>query len=141
MLVYVTHGYMTAAICVGAGFAIAPEPGSDPDMRAYLFWYANPGGMDHFNETSVLPGLPWDRCVNVEMPERTDLVITLEDEQNTPIIVHFKGPRLNRERGARDLQAVLRRKLRQEELQVNQEKLKAFTMGLHPRLGTNPPPA
>ena len=94
---------------------------------------------EHYrNSSQVLPGLPWDRRIEFEMPEITDMLITLEDEQNMPILIHFQGFPCRCEHR---LAQVIRMQAwwRGVWYRKRVQRLKVLTMGTHPRLGANSP--
>jgi hypothetical protein len=131
-VVHVAFGGLRAGICLDAGFAVVPRSG----MGCYKFVCASPGGVHNFNDKSVLPGLPWDRCVQIEMPEQSDLIIILENDQDTPVFVYFKNmrrSRLNMESKVTILQGYLRRVV--WECNDRQERLEVVALALHPRVG------
>jgi hypothetical protein len=132
-VVHVAHGGQGASICVHTGLAVVPGIG------CYRFWYTSSGNVRQFKDKSVLPGLPWDRCVQVEMLEQTDLIIILEDDQNTPVFVQFKtmsrSP-LNMEKQVNTLQRFFRREVWRKIWQRNeiQKRLDVAALSLHPRV-------
>jgi hypothetical protein len=90
-------------------------------------------------------------CVKVELSGSTELVITLDDRQSTPIInVHFQGlvgPHLILLKRVRIIQDYWPRALcrlrKRKELERRRKELEALVtacvMALHPRLGAKSP--
>ncbi len=84
-VVHLAHEGLSVTICPIAGLAILPDSG------IYGFWYAKVRGKDYYKSSQVLPGLPWERCVKVEISPLTDIRIILKDAQNMPILIHLYG--------------------------------------------------
>jgi hypothetical protein len=137
-VVHVTHGDLLAAICPMAGLAIVPDR-----LVVYKFRCTNPGDVDQCNHPSVLRELPWEMCVKVELSESTELVITLDDQQSTPVIAHFQalvGPHLKLLKRVCIMQDYWRRALCRLRTRKELDALvTACVMALHPRLGANSP--
>lgn len=137
-VVHLAHGGLSVTICPIAGLAILP------DIGIYKCWYTILNGNDYYRSSQVLPGLPWERCVEVEISPVTDIRITLEDAQNMPILIHFQGfPSGRSDRLAQviRLQAWWRGVLFQKRV-THRERVKTLrvvAMGTHPRLGANSP--
>jgi hypothetical protein len=109
-----------------------------PTLGFSLFWYAKIRERDYHKSSQVLPGLPWERCVEVDTADITDIRITLEDEANMPILIHFFGLSdccLRRLGQVTRMQAWWRRVLFRKRV----ARLKVVAMGTHPRLGANSP--
>lgn len=138
-VVHVAHAGLSAAICPMAALAIVPDR-----LVVYKFRCTNPGGADQCNHHSVLRELPWEMCVKVELSESTELVITLDDRQGTPIIIaHFQalvGPHLKLLKRVCIMQDYWRRALCRLRARKELDALvTACVMALHPRLGENSP--
>jgi hypothetical protein len=115
-----------------------------PTLGFSLFWYAKVGGVYYHKSSQVLPALPWERCVEVDTADITDIRITLEDEANMPILIHFFGLSdccLRRLGQVTRLQTWWRRVLFRKRVarRVHVAHLKVVAMGTHPRLGANSP--
>ena len=134
-VVQIVHGGLSVTICPIAGLAILPKLG------IYQLWYARVRGVEYHNSRQVLPGLPWGRWIEFEMSGITDVLITLEDEQNMPILIHFQGfpwPRSHRLAQVIRMQAWWRGVFYRKRV-ARLKVLKVLTMGTHPRLGANSP--
>ena len=141
-VVHIAHEDLSVTICPVAGLAILPTLG------IYQLRYARVRDVEYLNSNRVLPGLPWERLIQFEMPEITDVLITLEDEQNMPILIHFQGFQCRREHRLAQvirIQKWWRVASYRKKVLVTAARLKAvarlqvLAMGTHPRLGANSP--
>lgn len=131
-VVHLAHEGLSVTICPIAGLAILPDSG------IYGFWYAKVRGKDYYKSSQVLPGLPWERCVKVEISPLTDVRIILKDAQNMSILIHLYGLPdrcLHRLSQVTRLQAWWRGVFYRKSM----ARLNVLAMGTHPRLGANSP--
>ncbi len=140
-VIHVAHGGMSATIYPFAGLAILPQ------LQVCEFFYANVDGAASPRCSKVLPTLPWDKCVKMEMCGRTGFVITLQAAPNKRSLVYFHIS--SRESRVQFLQRVGQVQIRwryrlpifqyRQKRKAHLQKLEVLAMGLHPRLGANSP--